>query len=219
MATHQVQGCANPQMGVEEKVKMERFIPVVVKGGRKFRGEAYDICSEVRTSHFNVYGMHGGVNGWRTTETVKLWSPVDGFVYCNPNYIEDRVADDEVVRADFDKYADGVVKSTIDWCSKNSKVGQNPFIFALNVLRKHHPETIEVFHKITNNEYRENLTDTILSTVVWAMGLGYRSDKVVRIAYRALVKKGIVNNPQFNNAWVDVLNSRCLGKYAERYAA
>ena len=76
---------------------MEKFVAVVVNKGRKFRGEAYDIGAEVHVSTFNIYGY--GRSGWRSCESVKLWSPTNGFVWCNPSYIEDREVAPEVEQA------------------------------------------------------------------------------------------------------------------------
>ena len=72
---------------------MEKFVAVVVNKGRKFRGEAYDIGAAVHTSTFQLYGWRGR-GGWCHSECVKLWSPTQGFVWCNPSYIEEREVDE-----------------------------------------------------------------------------------------------------------------------------
>lgn len=207
-----------PKWAKEGDGKMEKFVPVMVKGGRKFQGAAYDIGADIRSNSFHLYGWSGR-GGWVHTETIKLWSPTEGFVYCNPNYIEVRLADEEQVKADFAKYAEMYLNSTMAWCRSQKPNGTEQDIvrFAFNVIRKNHPELVPAFE--SKFSFKEDIGETIMSTIQWAMGLGYRSDKAVRIAYRALVKKGIVEKPEFTASWTMNLDLRGLGKYAARYVA
>ena len=207
----------SPELG-EGEVKMEKFVPVMVKGGRKFQGEAYDIGSDIRSNSFQLYGWSGR-GGWVHTETIKLWSPTEGFVYCNPSYVDEREVSEEQVKEDFAKYAEMYLNSTMEWCrSKKTDASEQDIVrFAFNVIRKNHPEMIPAFE--SKFSFKEDIGETIMSTIQWAIGLGYRSDKAVRIAYRALVKKGIVSNPSFTSSWTMNLDLRGLGKYAARYVA
>ena len=197
---------------------MEKFVPVMVKGGRKFQGEAYHIGAQPHSSSFQLHGWSGR-GGWVHTETIKLWSPTEGFVYCNPVYMDEREVSEEQLKADFAKYVEMYLNSTMEWChSKKPNASEKEIIcFAFSVVRKNHPEMIPAFE--SKFSFKEDIAETIMSTIQWAMGLGYRSDKAVRIAYRALVKKGIVSNPSFTSSWTMNLDLRGLGKYAARYVA
>jgi len=186
---------------------MEKFVAVVVNKGRKFRGEAYDIGAEVHVSSFNIYGH--GRNGWRSCESVKLWSPTLGFVWCNPSYIEERVVDSEVEKADYAKYVDATINSTIAWCfTRMPNASDNEVLaFARNVIRKHHPEMLALFDE------KNGCQDTL----DWAFNLGYSKAKCVRIGLRALTKKGVLNHPAFVPAWTIYLDLRGLSRFVKKY--
>ena len=197
---------------------MEKFKAVVVNKGRKFRGEAYDIGSEVSTSSFHLAGWSGR-GGWVCTTSVKLWSPTQGFVSCNPEYIEERVVDPEVEQADYAKYVDFTINSTIAWCrsKSNGKPESEVIKFARNVIRKHHPEMLEKFDAITGFK-GEDVATVVQSTLDWAFNtLSYSNAKKVRIAIRALTKKGVLNHPAFVPAWTIYLDLRGLSHLVKKY--
>ena len=194
---------------------MGRFAAVVVNKGRKFRGAAYDIGAEVHVSTFNIYGY--GRNGWRSCESVKLWPPTQGFVLCNPSYIEERVVDPEVEKADYAKYADFTINSTISWCrTRKLNAKDNEIVaFARNVIRKHHPEMLALFDEKFN--YTEDIATVVESTLEWAFKLPYSNAKRVRLAIRALTKKGYINNPAIVPMWTIWLDLRGLSHLVKKY--
>lgn len=196
---------------------MEKFAAVVVNKGRKFRGEAYDIGAEVRVSSFNVYGPHGGCAGWRHCESVKLWSPTLGFVWCNPSYIEERVVDPEVEKADYATYVDKTLEDTVAYCRKagNDKSENGVLKFARAIIRKRHAEMLETFD--AKYGYKVDVAVIVHSTLDWAFKLGYSNAKCVRIALKALTKKGILEKEAFIPAWTIYLDLRGLSHLIKRY--
>ena len=166
-------------------VVMEKFAPVVVNKGRKFRGEAYWIGAAEHTTSYQLPGWSGR-GGWISSTSVKLWSPNNGFVWCNPNYIED-VTDkpEEEVKADYAKYVDFIIDSTIAWCRKVSS--------------------------------GKTEVGVVESTINWALNLGYSTAKNIRIAFKALNKKGIMSNEAFIPALDITLTLRGLNKYMDKY--
>ena len=196
---------------------MEKFAAVVVNKGRKFRGEAYDIGAEVHTSSFQLYGWRGR-GGWCHTESVKLWSPTQGFVWCNPDYIEDREVSPEVEKADYAKYVDFTINSTIAWCrSRKPNSNEKEVLdFARRVIGKHHAEMLEAFDATTGHK-GPDVVDIVESTLNWAFTLGYSKAKCVRIGLRALTKKGVLNHPAFVPAWTIYLDLRGLSRFVKKY--
>jgi hypothetical protein len=195
---------------------MEKFNAVVVKGGRKFRGEAYDIGAEVRTSSFQLYGWSGR-GGWCHSESVKLWSPDKGWVYANPSYIEEREVAPEVEQADYAKYVGQTLDGTVAWCKTRKPNGSEKEVltFARNVIRKHHPEMLALFDE--KYGYKEDIAAVVESTLEWAFKLGYSNAKCVRIALRALTKKGLAENPAIIPMWTMWLDLRGLGRFVKKY--
>ena len=196
---------------------MEKFAAVVVNKGRKFRGEAYDIGAEVRTSSFQLAGWSGR-GGWVCTANVKLWSPTLGFVWCNPDYIDERVVDPEVEKADYAKYVDFTITSTIDWCRKQKPNSSEKEVleFARRVIAKHHGEMLEAFDATTGHK-GSDVVDIVESTLNWAFNLGYSKAKCVRIGLRALTKKGVLKHPAFVPAWTIYLDLRGLSRFVKKY--
>ena len=195
---------------------MEKFNAVVVKGGRKFQGEAYDIGAEVRTSSFQLYGWRGR-GSWRCSESVKLWSPDKGYVWCNPNYIEDREVAPEVEQADYAKYVAQTLDGTVAWCRtrKLNASEKEVMTFARNVIRKHHPEMLALFDE--KYSFKEDIAAVVESTLEWAFKLDYSNAKRVRIAVKALTKKGLVNNPAIIPMWTMWLDLRGLSRFVKKY--
>lgn len=194
---------------------MEKFVAVVVNKGRKFRGEAYDIGAEVHVSTFNIYGS--GRGGWRHCESVKLWSPDKGFVWCNPSYIEDREVAPEVEKADFAKYAESTLTDTVAWCRGRSagKPEKEVLRFARAVIRKHHPEMLELFD--AKYDFKEDIASVVEGTLEWAFKLPYSDAKRVRLAVRALTKKGYATNPAIVPMWTMWLDLRGLSRLVKKY--
>ena len=195
---------------------MEKFEPVVINKGRKFRGEAYWIGAAEHISNYQIPGWSGR-GGWITSVSVKLWSPTAGFVYANPNYIEDVTDKPEAeVQADYAKYVDCTINDTIAWCRRVSKgKGEQEIInFARNVIRKHHPEMMGEFE---SRHGGVDVVGVVESTIAWALNLGYSPAKCVRIAAKALAKKGVTSNEAFTAAWTITLDLRGLSRFVEKY--
>ena len=62
-----------------------------------------------------------------------------------------------------------------------------------------------------------DVVGTVESTIAWALNLGYSTAKCVRIAARALAKKGVTSNEAFTAAWTITLDLRGLGRFVEKY--
>ena len=196
---------------------MEKFVAVVVNNGRKFRGEAYDIGSEVHVSNFNVFGTWGGVAGWRSCENIKLWSPTKGFVWCNPKYIEEREVAPEVEQADYAKFVEYTFDDTMKFCRSRSvgKPESEIVRFARCCIRKHHPEMLPLFDAKYN--FKEDIAAVVEGTLEWAFNLPYSNAKRVRLALRALSKKGYANNPEIIPMWTMWLDLRGLSRLVKKY--
>ena len=196
---------------------MEKFAAVVVNKGRKFRGEAYWIGAAEHTTSYQLPGWHGG-RGWVTSVSVKLWSPTQGFVWCNPDYIEDREVAPEVEQADYAKYVDFTLNSTIAWCRsrKPNSSEKDVLGFARHVIAKHHGEMLEAFDAATGNQ-GPDVVDIVESTLNWAFNLDYSKAKCVRIGLRALTKKGVLNHPAFVPAWTIYLDLHGLSRFVKTY--
>lgn len=195
---------------------MEKFEPVVVNKGRKFRGEAYWIGAAEHTTSYQLPGWSGR-GGWITSVSVKLWSPTHGFVFANPDYIEDVTGkSEEEVKADYAKFVDFTINETLAWCRKvSSNKGESEIInFARNVIRKHHPEMMDEFE---SRHGGVDVVGIVESTIAWALNLGYSTAKCVRIAARALTKKGVTSNEAFTAAWTITLDLRGLSRFVEKY--
>lgn len=197
-------------------VVMEKFAPVVVNKGRKFRGFAYWIGNTEHTTSYQLPGWSGR-GGWISSTSIKLWSPDKGFVWCNPNYIEDVIDKPEKeVKADYAEYVEFTIDSTIAWCRKVSsgKTEKEIISFARNVIRKHHPEMVAEFNA-RNGEV--DVVGVVESTINWALNLGYSTAKNIRIAFKALNKKGVMSNEAFIPALDIILTLRGLNKYMDKY--
>lgn len=195
---------------------MAKFVRVKVSKGRKFRGEAYDVGNQPYENTYQLPGWSGR-GGWISSCSVKLWSPTQGWVYANPSYIEYVDAPADVMAADLKAYTDFVVDGTVDWCRSKSKDKSEREVlkFAHNVIKKHHPEMLLAFQE--KYDYKDDAVDSITSTIDWAFKLGYGNKKSVRIAHRALEKKGLTTHPAFIAAWTIALDLRGLSKLADEY--
>ena len=194
---------------------MEKFVAVVVNKGRKFRGEAYDIGAEVHVSTFNIYGS--GRGGWRSCSSVKLWSPTKGFVWCNPSYIEDREVAPEVEKTDYAKFVEQTIEDTMKFCHSRStgKPESEVIRFARCCIRKHHAEMLATFDAKFN--FKEDIASVVEGTLEWAFKLPYSNAKRVRLALRALTKKGYANNPGIIPMWTMWLDLRGLSRLVKKY--
>ena len=63
----------------------------------------------------------------------------------------------------------------------------------------------------------DEVVDSITNTIDWAFKLGYSDKKSVKIARRALEKKGLVSHPAFEAAWTIALDLRGLPELADKY--
>ena len=63
----------------------------------------------------------------------------------------------------------------------------------------------------------DEVVDSITNTIDWAFKLGYSNPKSVKIARRALEKKGLVSHPAFEAAWTIALDLRGLPALADKY--
>ena len=63
----------------------------------------------------------------------------------------------------------------------------------------------------------DDVVDSINSIIDWAFKLGYKDPKSVRIAHRALEKKGLTKHEAFEAAWTINLDLRGLSDLADKY--
>jgi hypothetical protein len=200
------------------------FVPVKVTGGRKFRGRGFVVNVRTYTGDYGwkqVAGF-GGLCHWERnvveTEVARIWDPVaKRFGYANNAYV---VADDTVTDAEaatqFAAYCEHIVHDTIEWCRTKVAPGSSEtevYRFARNVIRKNHPE-INVDDYIRD---QRDLATEIDGTIRWALTLKTQAvflygrwrggnkplppERVVKVAYRALEKKGVADMPGFAAAW------------------
>ena len=195
---------------------MEKFVRVKVAKGKKFRGEAYDVGFDSYTNSYQLPGWSGR-GGWISSTSVKLWCPGKGWVYANPSYIEPVDCDISTIKADKAAYVAFIVDGTVDWCRDRYKDKSEREIlkFAHNILRRHHPDMLLAFEEKYN--YKDDVVESITGTIDWAFKLGYSNPKSVRIAHRALEKKGLTTHPAFTAAWTIALDLRGLSKLADKY--
>ena len=199
----------------DEDMEKTMFVAVEVVGGRLFKGSAY----RVEGGYVSRYGYAGsGVCPLRITQKVKVWVPSTGLhEYVNAKYVVERKVTKEQYDADFAKFSDGIITNTMKWCRSKSttRTEKEIMLFAYKVIRKNHPDMVAAFE--AKYGFKEDVVESIKSTIAWALGLGYRSDKAVLIANRALCNSGLVDKPEFHDVWVNTLNEKGLGKYAELY--
>lgn len=180
------------------------FTPVVVNRGRKFRGKAYSfglIC----------HGMF--------IESSKLWDPAEKrFVYANCEFVEkDDTVPQSQVDADWQAYASCFINKVCEWCrsQKPDAPLEELESWARAILLKHHPELRDEID--TTLPARRSVRGEIVSTIRWAQGLRtrpcymygkfcpggkfYPLRKVLDIAYKALVKRGVDKLPGFEETW------------------
>jgi hypothetical protein len=65
--------------------------------------------------------------------------------------------------------------------------------------------------------YKEDIATVVQSTLDWAFKLPYSDAKRVRLAVRALTKKGLANNPAIVPAWTIWLDLRGLSRLVKKY--
>ena len=66
-------------------------------------------------------------------------------------------------------------------------------------------------------EYKEDIASVVESTLEWAFKLEYSNAKRVRIALRALAKKGLGNNPAIIPMWTMWLDLHGLSRLVKKY--
>ena len=192
------------------------FTAVKVVCGRKFKGEAYDLG-------FN--DMPNRVAWNVTCWSRKLWCPTTGrFVYANPDFIQPRDVSEEVRSAEFESYVKSTIQSTADWCrsTKPSLAEDELKNFVRNVVRKQHPEMLEVAEELLGWSDNRDVAVEVRKTIEWAMTLKTRpmwlygrycaggrdipAAKKVAIAKSALAKRGITQLDGFDVAWTMTLD-------------
>lgn len=197
------------------------FRPVVVDGGRKYRGFAYDLGYDAQISR----------STWAYTSfSVKLWEPVSKtYVYANPDYVCACATPTRDVEADKQDYVKSVIDGTIAWCrSTKSGAPEAEIIqFARNTLYKHHPEMHEAIDAKLADQ--RDVVAEINRTLDWARNLKsrpaimygracpggkpYSKARQMRIAKESLERRGITKLEGFAEAWEMILTIQGLLKY------
>ena len=197
------------------------FAPVIVTRGRKFRGKAYSI-GDVRP------GMYGSWNS-------KLWDPVSKkYVWANTDFCDDdESVTPEQVQADKATYLKHIIDDTVAWCRscKPNAAEDEVMQFARNVLRKRHPEITEEMLNSNNLSDRRDISIEVEKTLNWAIKLTTKpcliygrwckggrplpEEKKIRIAFKALTRKGLTGKPEFRPIWTFTLSMMGLAKYAD----
>jgi hypothetical protein len=200
------------------------FTAVKVEGGRKFRGRGF-VVGESHSTAF--YGLaHNIVD----TYIAKIWVPELGkFYYANSKYVEeDSSVSAEKCALEFKRYADHIIDDTIAWCRKTKPEANEVEIvqFARNVLRKHHKELMDAIDSRLPDT--REIGSEIEKTVAWAMtlktqpchmygrfcpgGKPLSANRIVSIARKALTKKGLAENPDFEQQFENICRKNGLTK-------
>lgn len=192
------------------------FVPVRVTGGRKFRGDAYAVDADEREYYRGGYDVspNGVMLGrWRNADryttvygTTKVWDPATKRVsWVTSKFAQPREVEAGRVEADREDYARSTVEETLSWCRTKVADDKEARKFARNCLRKHHPELMKWVDEILPDE--RDVADEVERTLRWAVSLSparrtSRSDlETSRVAYRALVKKGVSKLDGFRDVW------------------
>ena len=180
--------------------------PVIVTGGRKFKGKGFAISWEdcsgndsyVPTFNSNGSIAHNYEYYHRDDEWTNaiIYDPVTKKIHkANIKFceVDASVTNEQCVEA-FKEYCEDKVRDTIAWCrSKDPKKSDFEIRrWAKNIIKKYHP-TIDVDKYITfdQKELDNANSNRVASTVDWAMSLGKGQAETERIIMRALSKKGI----------------------------
>ena len=207
------------------------FTAVKVEGGRKFRGRGFVVGESHSTAS---YGWRHTGYGWAhnivDTYTSKIWVPTLGkFCYANSKYVEeDSSVSAEECALEFKRYSDRIIDDTIAWCRKTKPEANEVEIvqFARNVLRKNHKELIEAIDSRLPDT--RDIGDEISKTVAWAMtlktqpchmygrfcpgGKPLAANRIVDIARKALIKKGLDKNSDFEQQFENICRKNGLTK-------
>lgn len=179
--------------------------PVVVEGGRKFKGKGFAIswedCSGADTYvpmfvHGHVahdYAYYHRDDEWTNAiiydpTTKKIQKANIKFCKVDPT-----VTNDQCVEA-FKQYCEDKVKSTIDWCrSKDPKKSDFQInSWAKNIIKKYHPWIdIDKYIKFDKEDVENAESAKVASTIDWAISLGKKQTETERIIMKALAKKGL----------------------------
>ena len=180
--------------------------PVIVEGGRKFKGKGFAISWEDCSGNDNWvpcilpsgriahdYDYYHRNDEW--TNAI-IYDPASKKIqkanikFCR---VDTSVSNDQCVEV-FKQYCEDKVESTIAWCrSKDPKKSDFEIKnWAKNIIKKYHP-WIEIDKYITFDQKDiDNATSNkVASTVDWAISLGKGQAETERIIMRALSKKGI----------------------------
>ena len=203
------------------------FVPVKVEGGKKYRGRGYVVNVIESTGDYGWKHVPGpdGFYYWQrnvvTTETARIWVPeLHRFQYANNRYVEaDESVTPEQAALAYAEFVDFKLDDTVAWCRKQkpNEAEAEVLRFARNVIRKHSPELVDAFDKRFG--FKVDVGQTVKSTIDWAFKLGYGNTKCVRIAYRALAKKGITKQDAFLACWKLQFDLLGLAKIADKVLA
>jgi hypothetical protein len=205
------------------------FAAVKVEGGRKFRGRGFIVGESHSTAS---YGWRHTGYGWAhnivDTYTSKIWVPELGkFCYANSKYVEeDPAVSAEECAIEFKRYADQIINDTIAWCRKTKPEANEAEIaqFARNILCKNHKELKDAID--TRLPDTREIGTEIEKTIAWAMtlktqpchlygrfcpgGKPLAPKRIVEIARKALVKKGLDKNPDFEQQFENICRKNGL---------
>lgn len=193
------------------------FEPVKVERGRKFKGFAYYIDCMV---------CHAGP--YSTYDRARLWDPAaKRFVYANAEFCMDasEISDEQKI-ADKTAFIQHKIDGIVNYAKANctgTKDDLNRFI--LNIAKKQF--SVEFINAVIRPQLDINVdvASEVEKTLQWAMSLKTRPmflygkycaggkplalEKKLRIALKALTKKGITVHEDFNMVWS--LNCTLLG--------
>ena len=180
--------------------------PVIVEGGRKFKGKGFAIswedCDGMDT-YVPTYNSNGSIahnydfyhRGDEWTNAI-IYDPATKKIqkanikYCK---VDTSVPNEQCVNA-FRKYCEQKVASTIEWCkSKDPSKSQYELQrWAKNIIKKYHPWIdVDKYIKFDQKDVENAEAKRVASTVDWAISLHKGQAETERIIMRALAKKGI----------------------------
>ena len=85
-------------------------------------------------------------------------------------------------------------------------------VYTIGVVKE-----IEMLKEFNSRNGEIDVVDVVESTIKWALNLPYSKAKNIRIAFKALSKKGVMSNEAFIPALDITLTLRGLNKYMDKY--
>lgn len=209
-------------MDIETPKADFEFKPVVVEGGRKFRGKAFFLGHKY--DRVNSYGVRGS----------KMWTPEAGFVYATTDYlVDDPTVTEEEISTARSEFIEFVKKYVVEYATKKlADLGPTPDdprvkYHARQTLIKYYPSVFPFLEK-DFPDMRDAYSE-IEKTLDWAMklcsrpaviygkvckgGRPYPDRKRVGIAWSAVHNKKINLIEGFAEAWDMQMTIRGLQKY------